>query len=351
MKNIKVLLLTMFFTSTVMVVFACRKIDRNVRAQLIPSHINLVEERGMVEVNFRVEIPYNFVRRAERFVFTPVLTDYNNIYELPSIVIDGDKFYKLLNEGVYKDSLDFDDVAFLAFGDSKILNYSHTFEFEEWMEWSNLICFQNKINRKETVVLDEQLYAKGVKVMRPTKKKVEKCILMMEEKSNSEIMKVYFSKNSCEVDIDYCDNMSELVRLGVEVNKIFSNSKNIIDNIVIVVSSSPEGNYKSNEKMAMKRAMTIKNYLKKTLELSTENLDKIEVICIAENWNYLKTLVSASRIKDKKKMLTVFDIQNLNYRENVMCKMSEYKYVKDVLFPQLRYATFMVNYRCKKPMM
>lgn len=351
MKKTTIVLLATLFMGIALDASA-RKVDRNVKAVLVPTSINLMEDKGKVDVNFKISVPRKFVRHGERFVFTPVVTDFNQVKPLTSIVIEGKKFFKVRGKGKAMDEVVYDDAVMLAnVKEARMLDYNYTFKYEPWMKDANLLCFQKFITKKEAVVIAEDMYAKGIMMPKPVvapKPIVEKSVCMIENMSG--MININFPINSAKLDINLANNLSEMVRLQALIGTVMNDPAIMIDRIVLKASCSPDGVMEQNQALAVQRADAIKNYLAKEMSMPQANVDKIMTSYIDENWKGLEMLVNASDIKNKAQVMKALMIPDNMQREKAMRALPQFNYIKTYLLPQLRYATYEIYYSKKAEM-
>lgn len=351
MKKTTIVLLAALFMGLAIDASA-RKVDRNVKAVLVPTTINMMEDKGKVDLNFKIEVPRKFIRHKERFVFTPVVTDFNKVKQLPSIVIEGKKFFKIKGKGKAMDEVVYDDAVMLAnVKEARMLDYNYTLNYEPWMKDANLICFQKFIVKKEAVVIAEDLYAKGVMMPKPIvapKPVVQKSVCMIENMSG--MININFPINSAKMDINMGNNLSEMVKFQALVGKVMNEPGIMVDSIVLKASASPDGVWEQNKELAVKRADAIKHYLAKELNMPQSEINKIKTSYIDENWKGLEMLVNASDIKNKAEVMKALMIKDNMQREKAMRALPQFNYIKKNLLPQLRYATYEIYYSKKAEM-
>ena len=183
-------------------------------------------------------------------------------------------------------------------------------------------------------------------------------------------------------DYKICDtlrnNYAEIVQLKENIRNILGRKDYIVDSLVITASCSPEGSYSTNEKLAEKRAESIKDFFKEYVSLCRDSLnneyweitlndvninglsnngqdgdieenishnldfeDKIGTRWIAENWDELSSLIKKDiNITDKDYIDSCMSISDLDNREKAILKLPSGKYIKETLYPYLRSVKF-----------
>ncbi|MEG1553730.1 MAG: hypothetical protein RR363_01765 [Rikenellaceae bacterium] len=349
MKKTTIVLFAILFMGLALEASA-RKIDKNVKAVLVPSSIVLFEDQGKVDVNFKISIPKKFVHRSERFIFTPLLTDFDKAEPLTSIIIEGKKFFKIRDKkNAYKDEVVYDDAVMLANAkEPRMLDYTYTINYEPWMKNANLLCFQKFITRREVVVIAEDVYAKGITTSKPVvvqKPVIQKSVCVINKMTGK--ININFLINSAKLDMNLANNMTEMVNLQSLIGTVMNNNNITIDSIVLKASCSPDGIMEQNKTLARERANAIKSYLAKELSMPQSSIDKIKTSYVNENWKGLEMLVNASDIKNKAEVMKALKTPDNVQREKAMRTLPQFNYIRQYLLPQLRYATYEIYYSSK----
>lgn len=331
-----------------------RDIKKDVKVVLNPSKISLAEKNGMVDVKFQINVPKDFVCKKHQYIFTPVLTDYNNIMPLTSVVIDGKSYAKMAAKQGHskrmkeklKSAPDMSNaMTLMASKNPRMINYEVIVPYQPWMQNADLVTVQRFNSKKSTVLVAEDIYGKGVMVTPPPVKPVvnskstEKVITKMEGKVN-----INFLINSSAIDMNLDSNIRELYNLKKIITNAMDNKNNVIDSIVIIASSSPDGSYEFNKKLAAARAQSVKQYLVKEIGMKEKTVDMIKTHYIAENWDGMAKLVEASNVQNKPEILKVIEIPDLAKRERAMMALPQYGYIKKNILPQLRYVKYQIFY-------
>lgn len=328
-----------------------KQMKKDLKVMLNPKSISLSENNGMVDVKFQIAVPRCFVHKKHQYIFTPVLTDYTNALPLPSVIIDGKKYAKMAAKQGHSKRMkekmlsapDMSNAILLkAAKNPRMITYETVVPFQAWMQNADLVTVQRFNSRKETTVIAEDVYAKGVAY---TPAPVPVATITEVEKIVTEGMfNVHFNINSSVIDPKLENNMSELKNLSAIVAQIRSNTDNVLDSIVIIASSSPDGVYERNKKLAAARAESAKRYLITDLDMKAMNVDMIKPRCIAENWVGLDQLVNASDVSNKEGIIKAVSIPDLVKRERAMMALPQYGYMKKNILPQLRFVKYQIYY-------
>ena len=143
---------------------------------------------------------------------------------------------------------------------------------------------------------------------------------------------------------------SVMAQAAQEMKKILADKNAKITNMLMYVSSSPEGPERLNKNLTTNRFNTAKAYFMKDLGLANTPMAKdtkfIVSNTVSENWEGLYMLLNDSNLKNKAQI--VKDLQNapnLQKREAVLeSYIKTVPELKDVILPTLRRADFYIFY-------
>ena len=143
---------------------------------------------------------------------------------------------------------------------------------------------------------------------------------------------------------------SVMAQAAQEMKKILADKNAKITNMLMYVSSSPEGPERLNKNLTTNRFNTAKTYFMKDLGLANTPMAKdtkfIVSNTVSENWEGLYMLLNDSNLKNKAQI--VKDLQNapnLQKREAVLeSYIKTVPELKDVILPTLRRADFYIFY-------
>lgn len=144
------------------------------------------------------------------------------------------------------------------------------------------------------------------------------------------------------------DNRSQLARIENLMNRIVSQQEFIIDSIVLTASSSPEGSYPHNARLARERAQTLARYLSRRFN----GLDTVlRVRSIPEQWDELADMIRAdSSIRQRDRILALWQqVANPDAREMELRRRfpAQYRYIRRHIYPSLRAVMFRYALRRK----
>ncbi len=317
-----------------------------------PSKISLVEEDGEVDLSFFISIPADYVRKSEQYVLTPILTDGERSLPLSSVFVDGKRYSKMaqrdtngrfVNHKINALSSMEGAIHLTASESMRIVRYSLTIPYERWMDGAELIIVEHINTKHHSELISEMVYAVGVEPSQSSRPRVitrpVKIVNMMEGD-----VRISFPVGSSKIDMMLDSNMLEMRRLRAMLNGILDDTSNVVDSIVITASNSPEGDYAYNEMLAISRAASVKKALMQGSDFNPKLSDKVITRYIPENWQMLKSYIKSSNIRDKKQVLEAISKPQLANREKSMLSLPQYPYLKEHIFPLLRYVKYQIFY-------
>jgi tetratricopeptide (TPR) repeat protein len=179
--------------------------------------------------------------------------------------------------------------------------------------------------------------------------------------------RISFKAGKYKIDPYHNNNANELEKISSMVENVFKENEFEIDSVKIISSSSPEGKFKTNEKLSKQRSTEIEKLITdlviemsqkyKTLHLHHGKLvgeygdrqhdlnGKIIQCIIPENWQLLYRLIERDTIlTNKKGLLDCFAEVEPDKRENLLSKYKqEYNYLKENIYPLLRKVSIELN--------
>ncbi len=173
---------------------------------------------------------------------------------------------------------------------------------------------------------------------------------------------IEFRKNRWEIDPDFAANGKELDSIRSNISRILDNDEYVMDSLLITASGSPDGKMSVNEKIALLRGEAIREFVSDYLsyyrdsvnrsvwninadesyreEEGNSDLGNIELSVVPEDWNTLYSLVLNDTLPAGRELLALYEIADLDAREEALKKRDDFMYVKDNLYPKLRRVKF-----------
>ena len=151
-----------------------------------------------------------------------------------------------------------------------------------------------------------------------------------------------FRQGKADVDTLLGDNASELRRIRRCIGDVVSREEFVLDSLVVVASCSPEGSYSLNRRLSRARSKAMLDYIHEYVP--PEWRDSLRMSELPENWVQLEKLVSSDTVMSEKSRKSVLDvmlsIKDPDVRERKLAALSEYRYLREKLYPQLRSVRF-----------
>lgn len=303
------------------------------------------------------------IRKKERVIVTPVLSDGSHYASFASFVIVGKKGkVPFIRSAGYRKDME-------VIGCQQTLAYHANVRYEEWMKGSVLtfkssahLCAKQAI--LTTAVVDGKILqdpdveiVKIVEVVEPALSVADKLaqdygfLANVSQKSEfseadrEESVSILFRSGSSVILADYQDNERNLELLVSTINQINQSPDSRISDILIVGYASPEGDYRLNQGFAEARATALKKYLIQRTEVGTESFSMING---GVDWFGLSQLVNESDMPEKEEVLKIIDppfIQTDKEKQDRRIRLMHlkgglpYRYMLQNFFPKLRSGT------------
>ena len=179
-----------------------------------------------------------------------------------------------------------------------------------------------------------------------------------------------FEQGKWDINPDLHENRSELDRIGKNIISFVNNDTFDIDSLVITAYCSPEGSYQHNKILSSNRAESIMNYFISYAHRYNDSLSKedrgtfiidmtqdatpeeipaerindfsFSLHSVPEDWDKLRSIVSAdTSLTDKEKLLSIITSTiPFDERERLLQNSSDYRYLREVVYPKLRTVQF-----------
>ncbi len=145
---------------------------------------------------------------------------------------------------------------------------------------------------------------------------------------------------------DYRNNSAEIAKIVDVANGLINNPEDYrVTNILLKGFASPDGSYKSNERLAKARTESLRNIvanslLNKSVPISTDY--------VAEDWDGVKKWVENSYLPNKDRVLAIVNDYNLtpdakDAKIRTSCPQ-DYKIIKEECYPSLRRSEYQIDY-------
>ena len=152
---------------------------------------------------------------------------------------------------------------------------------------------------------------------------------------------IYFPQ-AYQITPDYRDNCRVLSEVAAALAKLRESRDFMLKSIVVAGFASPDGDFAANDRMAWRRAVSIKRYLMTEFGIPAE---KIYLYNGSEDWPGLRMLIEKSELEGKQALLGIFNHTPVADTAGHKLLLHEikgvangvpYRYISDHYFPLLR---------------
>lgn len=151
-----------------------------------------------------------------------------------------------------------------------------------------------------------------------------------------------FEVGKAVIDTLLGDNASEICRVRRCIENVLARDDLELDSLVIVASCSPEGSFDSNRRLSQARSKAVLEHIGGYVP--EEWRDSLIASSLPENWSQLALLVENDTVisPDMRKNISsmIASMKNPDRTEKELSRLSEYRYLREKLYPQLRSVRF-----------
>lgn len=277
-----------------------------------------------------------------RLVFTPMVTNNTEQRLMPQIVVNGRKQEISYKRKGYKDFADNAVVVRRKNNTAQTLHYSAVLPYEKWMKNADVVvaedlCGCGDIKDQNTVEL-KRMRTPFMPYMRP----------------EAEARKVRHEQGRAFIDFpvdkitlypEYRNNPRELDKIVNTINLVKNDKNTSITNVEIHGYASPESPYSHNAYLAENRAKTLKDYVRKLVNLDDTTFS---VTSTPEDWEGLREYVAKSNLENRDAILKLIDNNTLDPDAKEWKIKStypaDYRVMLDSWYPALRHSDYVVSY-------
>jgi hypothetical protein len=340
------------------------------KGQMFVTKQQFTRQGEMLHVNMQVDYAGIGLRSNETLTVTPVLKSAARNVTLSSVIINGPvRHYSNGKEYTQKKYRINVPVVLSKKGKKNLRSfiYKVAIPYEEWMSGSSLYIQTEELNKNgkdkhmyEDKIADVINLSSDIAISKKTDEietlaKIEKDIFSLVniitptiEKNKILSLKgsiPYYGINNLENLSEEKQNAEIYYRLRDAVRSVIEGSGTTITSIDVKGFTAPEGNYKKNEKLGAKRALSLKNYLRQN---RVGGKSPLEVSWVAEDWDSITSLVKNSDMILRDAVLDIVNsVDVVKGREKVLMELSggtPYKYLTEKIFPQVCRIEYNINY-------
>ena len=346
----------------------------------VTSRMRSIPERnGRVVLDFIVTLPKQLLGKSRSIVITPILHNPDESIPLEDLVIRGGRFSLLQERDYWQYETYVERFRPDTVGREAAFNRFVKFPYPEDARLDSLIegrstvtCYYSQAiktdetSKKMLVTLQGQVLAVDdsayslppsdtlsyvvssmlsfVDTMPRYRIKVIDKFVTVEDRNY-----IQFFVGDTRVVDTLGDNRRQLDKITGLMRQIVEQQEFYVDTITLTAASSPEGDYRFNDRLSQGRAEALKRYLVRRYGRSIDTM--LTVRWVAEDWTELTNRIRTDReIVNREAILELIAAEkNPDRREQIIRLRfpQEYAYVRSVIYPQLRAVNFRYSLRRK----
>ncbi len=305
----------------------------------------------MILVGMDITIPADMQISSDRMMtLTPVIQSEDGSANkiLPEVVVYGRR-REIINEREGNIPKDAFEVLRRQKGVEQTINYTARVPFEEWMNGASLDLLADLCGCGNHVQQEERAVVMPIHLVRYI---IQPHITFVtpvaeEVKARAEEGKAFldFPVNKTTIYPEYRGNPGELQKIRATIDLVKNDENTQITEIDIEGYASPEGSYKSNERLAKGRSEALKTYVQSLYKFD-DNI--IKVSSVPEDWQGLLSYIANSSFAKKNEMLETLNNEKLSYdaRELRLRTIDgqAYSTLLKECYPALRHSDYVVRY-------
>lgn len=284
------------------------------------------------------------VKSNREVIFTPALASDDNTLSLPAVLIAGrNRYYHHLRN----DNLRPATTQIYRRSDVSVVEYRTVVPYEKWMNTSKLVtlnevcgcCDETLAGENEPLLalrLEPKAFVPSYIYIRP---KAEPKINVLEGSAY-----IDFPVNRTEIHENYRRNPVELQKILSTIDAVRNDADTRIISVSIKGYASPESPYSNNERLAMGRTKTLKEYVRKQYNFAdSQFITDYE----PEDWTGLERYVESSSLDNKAGILALIRSNmdpDAKERSIKTAFPKEYAFLLKEVYPGLRHSDYAVKY-------
>jgi hypothetical protein len=238
------------------------------------------------------------------------------------------------------------DTVMVGDGGDFTYRYEHTFRSRPRLKKVQIALSGSLYDRGEKLLdlafpEDLTFYISSLATLVDDRPKYRMIVLERMAYDNTKAL-IDFRLGRSDVDTLLGDNASELRRIRKCIDDVVSREEFVLDSLVVVASCSPEGSYALNKRLSRARSKAMMEYIHDYVPEQWR--DSLRTSELPENWEQLELLVSSDTLisaPSKQKLLGIIRSNAApDVRERRLAAESEYRYLREKIYPQLRSVRF-----------
>lgn len=288
------------------------------------------------------------VRSNKSLRITPVLTDGNEMIQLPAVVIDGRRRQIVHERHRDADFVSPDIYVRRHNRRDQVVEYGYDVAYRPWMDNSELVLREEWCGCHDRTLSEDLVSVASLERPTPQVKRLPHMVYVTPRAEMQQQQKqtaLYFPVNKSAIDPSYMDNKQQID----DLRDIFADTKRI-DAVRLMGYASPEGPYDFNKSLAAKRAAAVEEYLK------ANNLGsgvKITADSAPANWDAVKQMLTQSCINNYRYIVNIIDDDSIKPADkNAAIRRAypvEYDFMLRTWYPRLRTTDITVDYQARRP--
>lgn len=238
------------------------------------------------------------------------------------------------------------DTVMVGDGGDFTYRYEHTFRSRPRLKKVQIALSGSLYDRGEKLLdlafpEDLTFYISSLATLVDDRPKYRMIVLERMAYDNTKAL-IDFRLGRSDVDTLLGDNASELRRIRKCIDDVVSREEFVLDSLVVVASCSPEGSYALNKRLSRARSKAMMEYIHDYVPEQWR--DSLRTSELPENWEQLELLVSSDTLISAPSKQILLGIIRSNaapdVRERRLAAESEYRYLREKIYPQLRSVRF-----------
>lgn len=315
------------------------------------------EQNDSLHISFDILIDSRAVPSCASMIFEPELKDDNgNMLTFPYIQINGEQRTRLngrwfsvaSNEWLenYQPPYMLVDVNKYT---GENLAYSFSVPYELWMDNASLTLIQEVTGCAGEQHLYTYTLNNRVTIESREPYQVQPLVALTtpaeESKTRNRQGSAFldFQSGRSVILPDFRRNPVELGKIDNALTEVMADIDSRITGLFIEGYASPEGSYKTNERLARERAIALKDHIRNRYALAEQIFT---VKSVAEDWEGLKAAVeSNSDLPQKEQVLAIINSKDeYDVKERKLKGLTVYSRLLRDLFPELRRVEYQIDY-------
>ncbi len=286
------------------------------------------------------------VKSNREVILTPKLSEGTDSLNLPSILIAGrNRYYHHLRNGLRTDNM-----TLYQSGKVSVVNYRTVVPYADWMNRATLstdnetcgCCSDLLTDGNDPLLalyLEPKEFVPTYVYIRP---KATPKINVLEGSAY-----IDFPVNRTEIHENYRRNPVELQKILTTIDAVKNDADTRIISVSIKGYASPESPYSNNERLAMGRTRTLKEYVRKQYDFAdSQFITDYE----PEDWAGLERYVESSSLENKAGILALIRSNmepDAKERSIKTAFPKDYAFLLKEVYPGLRHSDYAVKYEVR----